>query len=294
MSLPSNEPAAGATAPAAAAPDAFQAPRRGGWKFNRFLRARVGVEQLRIDLLAGRRHPRQVASVVMPYASGDGAERAAPTDLAQALAGFVPALARLQEKLDGLGEGRVRGLSCDVIIDDSWMLYDVVHADLRGLAPGAADALIAASLADVAGVEPTELSSRWQPQGASPYTLACGMPANAVPALREALATAGVVMGSVEGEFVAVYNRTRAQLDPQCAVLALVRDAGTQMAVLVGGVLTSVSFEFGVGAARELELRGRGLLRSAGVSGAENARFYVLAPPEGSAPEPWVALPLAA
>ena len=64
--------------------------------------------------------------------------------------------------------------------------------------------------------------------------------------------------------------------------------------MVVDGVLTSMSFEYGVGTAKELEMRGRGLLRVAGVGAEGAARFYVLAPPGGKAPEPWVALPQAA
>jgi len=288
VSHPSN------SAPAAVAEAASPArPRRGLWRFGRFLRARVGVERLQVDLLAGRGQPRLLASVFQPYATA-GTERAAPTELADTFAAFAPALAQLQERLDAEIGGGVRGLACDVVIDDSWMLYDVVRADLRGLSPGAADALVGASLADVAGVAAEEIASRWQPQGRSAYTLACGLAAGALPALREALDAAGVALGSIEGEFVAEYNRMRGQLDPGCAVIALVRDAGTQLAVMVDGVLTAMSFEYGVGAARELELRGRSLLRVAGIGREDTARFFVLSPPGGKAPEPWVALPRAA
>jgi len=174
------------------------------------------------------------------------------------------------------------------------MLYDVVRADLRGLSPRAADALIGASLADVAGVASSELVSRWQPQGDSAYTLACGLPSSTLPIVLHALGQHGMVAGAIEGEFVHEYNRYRGNLEAKCSVIAVVRDAGAQLGVLIDGVLTSMSFEFGVGTPKELELRGRGLLRVAGVGGDGAVRFYAISPPNWKAPEPWVALAAAA
>jgi len=282
-------PGTAATAPAL--PLAPPAPTpRGGWGFGRFARARIGAEQLTLELYSGRRTPHLLARLVQGYVSAeDPAAPAQPTDLVDAIAALGPALAALQARVEKDG-GKLRGVVCDVIIDDSWMLYDVVRADLRGLTPRAADALIGASLADVAGVASSEIISRWQPQGGSAYTLACGLPAATLPALIQVLATQRMVAGSVEGEFVHEYNRHRATLEPTCSVIAVIRDAGAQLGVLIDGVLTAMSFEFGVAAAKELELRGRGLLRAAGVGGAGTVRFYAIAPATWKAPEPWVGL----
>lgn len=287
MSLPSSkapEPAETRPEPAA----------RKGWGYGRFARARIGADHLALELYSGRRTPHLLARLIQDYRSADDpAAPAQPTDLVGAIAALGPALAALQARADQ-ERASLRGVVCDFIIDDSWMLYDVVHADLRGLSPRAADALIGASLADVAGVASSELVSRWQPQGSSAYTLACGLPAAAVPALTQLLAAHRMVAGSVEGEFVHEYNRHRAKLEPACAVIAVIRDAGAQLGVLIDGVLTAMSFEFGVAAAKELELRGRGLLRAVGVGGAGAVRFYAIAPPAWKAPEPWVGLAAAA
>jgi len=292
------EPAGAAPAAAAAAPAAPAAPATAvpapapsrGWGFGRFARARIGAEQLTLELYSGRRTPHLLARLVQGYVSADDpAAPAQPTDLVDAIAALGPALAALQARVEKDG-GKLRGVVCDIIIDDSWMLYDVVRADLRGLTPRAADALIGASLADVAGVASSEIVSRWQPQGGSAYTLACGLPAATLPALMQVLATQRMVAGSVEGEFVHEYNRHRARLEPSCSVIAVIRDAGAQLGVLIDGVLTAMSFEFGVAAAKELELRGRGLLRAAGVGGAGTVRFYAIAPSTWKAPEPWVGL----
>ena len=64
--------------------------------------------------------------------------------------------------------------------------------------------------------------------------------------------------------------------------------------MLINGVLTSMSFEFGVAAPKELELRGRGLLRVAGVGGDGAVRFYAITPAGWKAPDPWVCLPASA
>jgi len=286
-------PATGAAGPGAA--PVAPAPKKQGWGFGRFLRARIGTERLTLELYASRRKPQQLARLERHYVNAaDPGTASLPTELAEAMVALAPALEALEADLAANGGKSLRGVVCDVVIDDAWMLYDVVRADLRGLSPRAADALIGASLADVAGVAASELVSRWQPQGDSPYTLACGLPANAMPALGETLRARRIELGTVEGEFVLEYNRHRESLEPKCSVIAVVREAGAQLAVLMNGVLTSMSFEFGVGAPKELELRGRGLLRVAGVGGDGGVRFYAISPPGWKAPDPWVCLPAAA
>jgi hypothetical protein len=297
---PEAPPAAASTAvvpPASGAATAGVAPARKarGWSFSRYLRARIGTDQLTLELFSSRRKPRLLARLAQDYvAAADAGVPSLPTELAAAITSLAPALVAMDARAIADGGKSVRGLVCDIVIDDAWMLYDIVRADLRGLSPRAADALIGASLADVAGVDASELVSRWQPQGQSPYTLACGLPANVLPALGETLRAHHVVLGAVEGEFVLEYNRYRQTLEPKCSVIAVVREAGAQLAVLIDGVLTSMSFEFGVGTPRELELRGRGLLRVAGVGGDGSVRFYAISPPSWKAPEPWVSLATAA
>jgi len=291
VSRPSSEATAPAAVKTAQARPAGLAALAGLGR-RRLLRVRIGVQQVVLDLLGGPGTAR-VAALAQPYgALGDGLERAMPTDLGQAMTALEPALALLQTQLAARGLGSLRGARCQVTVDDSWMLYDVVRADLRGLAPRAADALIRASLADVAGVDPSELVTRWQAQGASAHTLACGLPTGALPALEQALRAQGLQLESIEGEFVRTYNRYRDRIEPKCSLIALVREAGAQLAVVIDGVLTATSFEFGIGAPKELELRGRGLLRAAGVGGEGSVKCYAFTPDGWKAPEPWVCLPI--
>lgn len=135
MSRPSSNPAPPAAAPAPSAPPPAGADA-GAWpRFGRFLRARIGADGLTLELLAGRRAPRRLALLEQAYVSADDAATPAqPVDLAGALGALGPALDELEARCARAGSS-LRGLVCDVVIDDSWMLYDVVRADLRGLSP---------------------------------------------------------------------------------------------------------------------------------------------------------------
>ncbi|HEX7156178.1 MAG TPA: hypothetical protein VF229_03125 [Burkholderiaceae bacterium] len=268
MSPPSNKPTT-------ARPKARPAAR--GWRFGRRLHARLGAERVRVEL---RTRSGQV-EFEQEIEFGN-----AQAGLGQAAEALGAGLAALRERA-----GSLRRMRCDIVVADSWMLYDVVRADLRSLSPRAADELIGASLADVAGVQAGELLTRWQAQGSGQCTLACGLPAEVVPAIERALGTHGLRVGSIEGEFVHEYNRHRSKLDAPRAVVALVREAGSQLAIIVDGVLTAMSFELGVRAPEELEVRGRGLLRVAGLGDAEATRFYAMLPKGWLPPAPWVALP---
>ncbi len=277
-------------APAPADAVAPQVRKPSPWNFLRTLRVRIGAEQLQLEVLEGRGNSRRLAGLTQASTDAQGAMRAAPTDLVQAAATLAPALAALAAQWKSLGGRSLRGMRCEIVIDDSWMLYDVVRADLRGLSPNAADSLINASLADVAGVDASELMSRWQAQGESPYTVACGMPAGTMPVLLEALAAHGIELVCVEGEFIAAVNRYRDKLEPACAVIAVVRDAGAQLGVMIDGVLRAMSFEYGVGNPKELETRGRGLLRAVGLGAPEPIRYYAISAAGEAAPEPWIGL----
>jgi hypothetical protein len=186
--------------------------------------------------------------------------------------------------------GPIKGLTCDVLIGDAWMLYDVVRADLRNLSPNAADDVVRSALADVAGLPPSEVVTRWQTQTGGHCTIACGMPAAVPPSLQTLLRLHKLQPGEFVGEFVHEYNAHRNRLASRCAVISLVRETGTQLAVAADGVLTAMSFELGVRAPEELEVRGRSLLRGAGLALDAETRFFALLPAGWTPPSPWVAL----
>lgn len=247
-------------------------------RLGRRLRLRIGAEGARVDLLAGWRKPQVVATQQTEYRPGIATLPEAITALEPMLSALVTAT------------GPIKGLSCDVLIGDAWMLYDVVRADLRNLSPRAADDVVRSALADVAGLPPSEVVTRWQTQTGGRSTIACGMPAAALPSLQALLKAHKLNAGEIVGEFVHEYNAHRNQLTSRCAVISLVRETGTQLAVAADGVVAAMSFELGVRAPEELEVRGRGLLRGAGMMADAETRFFALLPTGWTPPAPWVAL----
>jgi hypothetical protein len=294
VSLPSNRvPEAGATPPAAPASaavaatagkptEAAKTAKSGFGLGHRQLQVRVGAEGARADLFSGWRMPRVVATHQIEYRPG--------------VATLPEAIVAVDELLSALSAaaGSIKGLRCDVLIGDAWMLYDVIRADLRSLSPRAADDVVRSALADVAGVPPSDVVTRWQTQSGGHCTIACGMPAAVLPSLQALLRAHQLRPGEIVGEFVHEYNAHCDRLLSRCAVISLVRETGTQLAVAAGGVLTAMSFELGVRAPEELELRGRSLLRGAGIAVDAETRFFALLPKGWTPPAPWTALPMTA
>ncbi len=268
-----------AEAAKAAAPGAAARAAKPGFAFGRRLRVRVGAEGARADLLAGWRKPRLLASQHIEYRPG-------VASLPEAITMLDPLLTAL-----AAAAGPIKGLTCDVLIGDAWMLYDVVRADLRNLSLRAADDVVRSALADVAGVPPSEVVSRWQTQPGGHSTIACGMAAAVPPSLHALLKTHRLHAGEIVGEFVHEYNANRERLRAPSTVISLVRETGTQLAVAAGGVLTAMSFELGVRAPEDLEVRGRSLMRGAGLALDANTRFFALLPAGWTPPSPWVAVP---
>ena len=264
------------------------------WRSGSPLRAHIGPRSVVIESASGIGKQPAPTRVVAP--SGETPETSRGQEGLTPPAHALEALSRALTAMEG-EVGSLRGRRCDVVIEDCWMLYDIVRADLDAMSSRAAAALVAASLADLSGAAPDELRCRWHPQGRSAYTLACGMPVDVVPALARTLAPLGVRLGAVEGEFVAEYNRRRAAIEPRCAVIAVIRAAGTQLAAMVDGIFIATSFEAGIQAAAELEARARGMVRIAAASLAafedQADRFYAIAEPEWPSAMPWVVLPAA-
>ena len=272
--------AANATKAGQSTPSAASGPNgaKAGFSPSRRLRLRVGAEGARAELLAGLRKPHVVATQQIEYRPG-------VATLPEAIAALEPLLAALTT-----AAGPIKGLTCDVLIGDAWMLYDIVRADLRNLSPRAADDVVRSALADVAGVPPGDVITRWQTQPGGTRTIACGMPSAALAPLQALLKAHRLHPGEIVGEFVYEYNTQRGRLSSRCAVISLVRETGTQLAVTADGVLTAMSFELGVRAPEELEARGRGLIRGAGLTLDSETRFFALLPAGWTPPAPWVAL----
>jgi len=281
VSLPSNSKpaeAVDAAKPGKPAVAAKAAKAGAGFGLSRRLRLRVGAEGARLDLVAGWRKPRVAATQQIEYRPG-------VATVSEAIVALDPLFAALVA-----ATGPIKGLTCDVLLGDAWMLYDIVRADLRSLSPRAADDVVRSALADVAGLPPSDVVTRWQTQSGGQCTVACGMPAAVLPSLQTLLQLHKLHPGEIAGEFVHEFNANRNRLASRSAVISLVRETGTQLAVAAGGVLTAMSFELGVRAPEDLEVRGRSLLRSAGMSLDADTRFFALLPAGWTPPPPWVAL----
>ena len=192
----------------------------------------------------------------------------APSEIDQ----VVKALDQALREASGGGHD-LAGLRCDVVIADTWMLYDVIEADLDDTPRRAVDDLVSAALADTAGVKPGELITRWQRQGAA-RSLACAFPAGVLQALQVMLQQHKVRLGSVNGELVRVFNANRHGLSPQRSVLAVARPAGTQLGVIVDGGFAALRFEPGVRDAAPLLERSHALMRCAGFGPDPLTRYY--------------------
>ncbi len=275
---PAGKPAVAANAGKAGSPAVAANAAKAGSGLSRRLRLRVGAEGARLDLVTGWRKPRVAATQQIEYRPG-------VATVSEAIVALDPLFAALVA-----ATGPIKGLSCDVLIGDAWMLYDIVRADLRSLSPRAADDVVRSALADVAGLPPSEVVTRWQTQSGGQCTVACGMPAAVLPSLQTLLQLHKLHPGEIAGEFVHEFNANRNRLASRSAVISLVRETGTQLAVAAGGVLTAMSFELGVRAPEDLEVRGRSLLRSAGMSLDADTRFFALLPAGWTPPPPWVAL----
>ena len=203
--------------------------------------------------------------------------------------------AELQDVIGALGacletlnaERPVAGLYCDVVVADTWVAYEILRGDLGELSSAAADEVVRASLADTLGLKADDLVVRWQRQGEQ-RQLACGVPRKALEQLRAVLEPAGVRLGTVEGEFVRTFNARRESLAAQRAVLAVVRDAGTQFGLVVERGLGAVRFESATRNALDLQAEAVGLVRCAGLEVDDAIRFVADAAPDAPLPEAWM------
>lgn len=202
--------------------------------------------------------------------------------------------AELKDVIDALGaclealreEHPVAGLTCDVVVADMWVAYDVIQGDLGELQPGAADEVVGASLADTLGLKLDDLTVRWQEQGEQ-RQLACALPSAELNRLRTVLEGAGVRMGAVEGEFVHSFNARRDQVAGGRTIMAVARDAGTQFGLVIDGGVAAVRFEPGGRDADRLQSEGIALLRCAGLDADDTVRFVADVAPELEVPEAW-------
>jgi hypothetical protein len=228
-------------------------------RWNSRVRAYVGADVVRADWYRGWFKRVLAQSVELP---GDGS-----ADLDDAIERLDAAFARLAER-----GARLAGSTCEIVLADAWLLYDVIDADLRDAPARIADETIRAALADIAGVAPAALDVRWQPQGTR-YG-ACALPSSAVRSLVQVCAKHRIRLRSATGELVEVFNAQRARIAGAAGwLLAVVRPTGVQFGLWRDGAMAAASFEPAANNAAALERCTRALLRRAGVDG-DSIRCY--------------------
>jgi hypothetical protein len=215
------------------------------------VRVYFGTRQITVDLLAGARRPQMLRGVAQPIETPGGLDAAA--------GGLGEALRALRAEV-----GDLRGLPCEVVLADAWVIYDVVSIDLLRVKPPAAQAAVAATLEDIAGVHPGSLVVRWQWQRDGHGIFAMAIPRVTLGKVKSTLGAAGLDLRSVTGEFVAVYNAQRNGFTGRRVVFAVGREAGAQIAVLIDGIIRATRFELAGGGSAGLANAAAGVMRARG------------------------------
>ena len=167
----------------------------------------------------------------------------------------------------------LRGAQIDVVVADSWLIYDIVEIDLRDLTDRTAESTVTALLADLAGVEPGSLVARWQTIASPATQLACAMPADAAASLKDLVRRHRLRWGIVQGEFISALNLHRSQFDGVPTALAVMRPQGTQIGVVSNGVLAALHHEGGFPVLDRLTALCDSLVRRAGYESDQSMRY---------------------
>jgi len=200
-------------------------------RFTQRLRVYIGDGHVDVDLLSAT-NSRRLGGVREDFGSDGGFEAA--LDAVKTAVGTRRA-----------AMGANDGLSCDVVIADRWLLYEVIALDVTRVSRSAVNAAMAATLADVTGTRAEALDVRWQWQRNGTSVLAMAMPRPSLARVRALLAQEGLATRSVTGEFVAVFNAQRRRLGAPRVVFAVNRASGAQVALLKEGSIYSTGFEAG-------------------------------------------------
>lgn len=213
------------------------------------VRVYLGTRHVTVDLIAGWRTRNLARGVSVAHEGSIDA----------ALAALAEALREVRRTA-----GSLRGLACELVLADGWIVYDVVTLDLLRVTPASAATAVGAALADVAGVRAESLDVRWQWQRDGRSVFAMAVAHATLARLRGTLASAGLQLGSLTGEFIAVYNAQRPGFTGRRIVLAVGREGGAQIAVLVDGVIRATRFELGSTGGVQLSNAAAGVMRERG------------------------------
>ena len=224
--------------------------------------ALLGGASIEFELWQGVMAPRQVQRCV---STSDGPRFESLLTCVEALSAALDALAASGTTL--------RGARIDLVVADAWLIYDIVEIDLRDLPDRAAKSAVSALLADLAGVEPGSLVSRWQTIARPATQLACAMPADAAASLNDLVRRHRLRCGHMQGEFVSAFNSHRNEFDGVPTALAVMRSHGTQIGVVWNGVLAALHHEGGLPVLDRLTALCDSLVRRAGYEFDQSMRY---------------------
>ncbi|HQR72297.1 MAG TPA: hypothetical protein PLE54_16950 [Burkholderiaceae bacterium] len=198
-----------------------------------------------------------------------GALGAAPT--------FEAAMAVLAAGLNELtaAVADLRGLMCDVVLADRWLLYDVVALDVAQVSRPAVNAAVAATLADIGGTRAQTLDVRWQWQRGGSSVLAIGIERAWLAQLSSVLQNGKLALRSITGEFVAIFNAQRARLGGQRQVFAVQRESDVQWALMSDGAIRMIAFASPCRGPADLARIATHALRAYGEDTAADIEFVV-------------------
>lgn len=214
------------------------------------VRVYLGTGHVAADLLAGggKRHLCGIRESIGTEAGPDGA-----------LTALSKVLGALREQA-----GDLRGIPCEVVIADGWIVYDVVPIDVMQVPAETAASVVAATLADVAGQRADSLEVRWQWEHDGRGAFAMAMPRALLSQVHSLLAQAELDVRSVTGEFVAVYNVQRTRMTGHRVVFAVQRESGAQIALLADGGIRATRYELGRNGSAGLSRAAAGVMRARG------------------------------
>lgn len=241
------------------------------------IEVRLGADAVELAVWHGWRKPRLAQQAVYQDPAGRYMSLLAASDQ------LARALDHMAEEVDHL-----RGAWLNAVVGDEWLVYEIVDVDLRELSARAASAVVAALVADAAGVEPALLVVRWQTIEPDTRQLVCAVPAAALVSLEQTVQRHNLRWESLQGEFVTSFNRHRNRLGGSAAALAVMRPQGTQIGVFAGGALKALHHEAGRPAPARLKSLSESLLRRRGCE-PDSSMLYIGDATDGVLETPWLA-----
>jgi hypothetical protein len=284
VSQPSTEAGLQADATSAPPPSASEATSEAPYSFDLLRAGRVALRRLRccVQAYVGTHHVHAELRVRGPslrwltrHTARQPVGAMGATGLSAALEALDMALQDCRSAAAAEVGADFGGAPCQVILADAWVVYDVIPVDLAMLTPALAHQAVAAALGEVLGAPSAALSVRWQRRRDGRGAFGMALSGDDLARVRQTVTAHRLRLSGVTGEFVAVLNRQRSTVPAERAVVAVVREAGTQLAALVGGEVALAQFETGLADASSLPIAAQRALSARGLDTTSAIDFCV-------------------